>query len=217
MKSKKTLISSSIIILLCLAIILGVTYALFTDSITTSSHLRAGTLDAVLTRTNLKYSVLGENGRLVENEITADVDFTEDSSDNVFGISDNMRIAPKSYFDADFSLGHADESNVAFDYAVGIELNGTSNALAAQLEVTVTRPDGTTVAKKLSEFTGGYTVVVGTIEANAANQNFSVRIDFVNDVTVNANLASGATPIDNDLAQIQELDFDLYVEATQVS
>jgi len=214
MKSRKTLIGSVIIIIICLAIIAGVAYALLADSIDTRAHLRAGALDVILIRTNLEYKVLDENGRLTVYEDMNDFDFTEDVSDNVFGISESVRIAPNSYFDATFTVGHGEESNVAFDYKVGIDLNGTSNDLAEQVKVIVTGPNNVTVTKMLSDFNDGATVAVGTIDAHAPSQNFNVRVEFIDDEATGQLLDSNKV-IDNDLTQSQTVAFDLYVKANQ--
>ena len=71
MRSKNTrrvLTVSGAIILLCMTIIIGVTFTLFTDSKRLNNHLRAGDLEVSLTRTCLEYSVLDSNGKLANCE-----------------------------------------------------------------------------------------------------------------------------------------------------
>ena len=216
MKKKRVLLVSCSVILLCMSIIVGMTYALFTDSVSVNNHLKAGNLDITLTRTNLEYSVLNEDGELAVTEVTDDYNFTASTNENVFGIdAKDIRIVPGSYFDADMEI--ANNGNVAFTYSVGISLIGNSNALAEQLQVTVTHPDGTITTKKLSELAGGLSISTGKMKVTDATQSFSVKIDFIDDVVANANLANGETPMDNDLAQTQSAVFDLVVTAVQAT
>lgn len=216
MKKKRVLLVSCSVILLCMSIIVGMTYALFTDSVSVKNHLKAGNLDITLTRTNLEYSVLNEDGELAVTEVTDDYNFTASTNENVFGIdAKDIRIVPGSYFDADMEI--ANNGNVAFTYSVGISLIGNSNALAEQLQVTVTHPDGTTTTKKLSELAGGLSIATGKMKVTDATQSFSVKVDFINDVVANADLANGETPMDNDLAQTQSAVFDLVVTAVQAT
>ena len=51
---KRTLIVSAAIILLAMTIIVGTTFALFTDTQTVSNHLQAGTLEVTLKRRTYK-------------------------------------------------------------------------------------------------------------------------------------------------------------------
>lgn len=216
MKKKRVLLVSCSIILLCMSIIIGMTYALFTDSVSVKNHLKAGNLDITLTRTNLKYSVLNEDGELAVTEVTDDYNFTASTNENIFGIdATDIRIVPGSYFDADMEI--ANNGNVAFTYSVGIQLIGNSNALAEQLQVTVTHPDGTTTTKKLSELADGLSIATGKMKVTDASQSFSVKVEFIDDVVANANLATGETPMDNDLAQTQSAVFDLVVTAVQAT
>ena len=216
MKKKRVLLVSCSVILLCMSIIVGMTYALFTDSVSVNNHLKAGNLDITLTRTNLEYSVLNEDGELAVTEVTDDYNFTASTNENVFGIdAKDIRIVPGSYFDADMEI--ANNGNVAFTYSVGISLIGDSNALAEQLQVTVTHPDGTTTTKKLSDLAGGLSIATGKMKVTDASQSFSVKVDFIDDVVANANLTDGETPMDNDLAQTQSAVFDLIVTAVQAT
>lgn len=50
-----------------------------------------------------------------------------------------------------------------------------------------------------------------------ASQSFSLRVEFIDDVVANADLAAGETPMDNDLAQTQSAVFDLVVTAVQAT
>ena len=51
---KRTLLVSSAVIMLCMTIIVGMTWALFTDTQTVHNHLQAGDLKITLKRTELR-------------------------------------------------------------------------------------------------------------------------------------------------------------------
>ncbi len=206
-KRKRVLLVSCSIILLCLCIIVGMTYALFSDVVSVKNHLRAGALDVSLKRTCLEYSVLDEDGYLAVTTLDGEVDsayivdFTNTTAENVFGIdATDIKIVPGSYFDADLEIGN--NGNVAFTFEVGIRLLGDSNALAEQLQVTVTHADGSTTTKPLSELAGGLTIAAGEMSANDSVRAFGVRVDFVN--CSNNNAAQSETAV-----------FDLIVTAVQ--
>lgn len=212
--NKKALFIAIPIILLCIAIIAGATFGLFTNVINANNHLDSGELEISLIRTDLEYCILNEEGNLEVTTITDDYDFSGSTEENVFGIkSENVKFAPCSYFDADMEIRN--NGNVAFDYSVGIALISDSNDLTEQLIVTVTHFDGTTTTKKLSELVDGASIFTGTMKATETSQSFSVKVEFIDDIVANANLAEGEIPIDNDLAKNQSAVFDLVVTAVQ--
>ena len=96
---------SGAIILLCMTIIAGMTFALFTDSKRVKNHLQAGDLEVTLTRTYLEYSVLNPQGKLAVTKVEEDLNFTNSTNQNVFGVdAKNIRIVPGSYFKADLRV-----------------------------------------------------------------------------------------------------------------
>ena len=207
MKSKTTrraLTISCAIVLLCMTIIVGVSYALFTDSKRMSNHLRAGDLEVSLTRTSLEYSILDADGKLAVTKDDQTVDFTEITQENVFGVtSERIFIAPGSFFKATMQVTNI--GNVAFTYDVGIQLANESNALAEQLQVIITRADGTSVSTTLSELADGATIQGGELLAGANSQSFTVEVRFIDDTSI------------NNAAQTQLSVFDLYVNAVQAT
>ncbi|MBR2906584.1 MAG: hypothetical protein IKC26_00890 [Clostridia bacterium] len=220
---KRALLISCAIILLCLAIIAGMTYSLFTESFTVQNHLQAGDLDIQLTRTNLKYGILNADGYIedFENKQSLELTNTNTADLNVFGIdSKDIRIAPECYFEAAFEIDNIGE--VAFNYSVDLVLSGEATDLAKQLQVTITESDGDVVVKWLSDLTaadGYYIAHVHEMSVNDPAETFTVRIDFVDDVVYNptVDLNAGETFMDNDLAQTKTAKFDLIVSATQQS
>lgn len=209
MNKKRALLLSCSVILVCMSVIIGMTYALFSDTVRVSHHLRAGTLDVTLTRDSLSYAVLDSDGTMKEVSEGA-YDFTEASESSIFGLdSSDVYVVPGSYFDAELTLGTA--GNVAFDYTVLLKgVSGIDSELAEQLTVTVETEDGgTTVTKsmKMSELGAtGYTVLSGTMYRGDTSESFSVRIDF-------GDVDDGG--VTNNKAQGQTVSFDLVVLATQ--
>lgn len=202
-KKRRTLLVSFSIIVLCLCAMVGMTYALFTDSALVKNHLAAGNLDVTLTRTNLEYRVLDENGYLETTTVEEDIDFTSSTNENVFGIdAKGMVITPGSYFDAELELSN--DGNVAFTYSVTIKLSSEANKLAEQLQVTITHADGSTTSKKLSELSSTLTMEAGIMGSKDTSKVFNVKVEFV-DLT------------SNNLAQNQKVVFDIIVSATQAT
>lgn len=213
MKKKRILLVSCSIILLCMMIITGMTYSLFTDTFRVTNHLEAGYLNISLQRVFLEYSVLNERGVLDVIVDDTVCDFTEVNAKNMFGIdAKDVKIVPGSYFDAKLRIINdnsdptsKDYSNVAFDYSVEIVLaDGYNNNLARQMQVVITNNEGVTITKKLSELSGGNTFMVGTLLAGERSQDFNIRVEFL-DV------------VDNNSAQGQTAVFDLVVRAVQAT
>lgn len=215
MKKKRVLLISCSVIMLCICIIAGMSYALFTDSVSVGNHLQAGNLNVTLTRTNLEYSVLNAEGELAVTTVAEDLDLTTSNANNVFGIdSTDIRIVPGSYFDADLEIKNA--GNTAFNYSISIKLLGNSTDLAEQLKVTVTHPNGTTTEKMLSELAGGLSIDTGKMKVGDTAQSFSVRVEFVNDSDYNVNLPV-EDRLNNNAAQNDSAVFDLVVTAVQAT
>lgn len=218
MNKKRVLLVSCSIILLCLSIVAGMTYSLFTDSFSVGNHLEAGELNITLLRTYLKYNVLNELGVLEEIVDDTVYDFTKETDENAFGLNaKGIKIVPGSYFDAKMKIVNDNSdpnsqnySNVAFDYSVEIKLVKGYNELARQMQVVITNHDGESVTKRLSDvYAEGYVFELGTLLAGEESQEFSVRVEFLDD--------SNYAGMDNDLAQGEGLVFDIVVKAVQAT
>ena len=212
---RRDILISCSVILLCLAIVVGVSYALFTDSASVQNHLQAGTLDVDLYRTNLKYKVLNTtDGYFDEITDNSRVEFTGATNENIFGIdTQTAKIAPGSYFEAVLTLEN--NGNVAFTYGVQLKMLDDSKNdydLEEQLMVTITQDrngNGTIEAEEkiyapLKNFTGDNSYAFGEMAANDAAQSFTVKVEF-------QNLANDV----NNEAQSEAAAFDLIVVATQ--
>lgn len=213
MKKTRIVLVSCSVILLCLCIIAGMSYALFTDSASAINHLKAGKLDVTLQRTNLSYSVINEEGvfETVKDDKTV-VDFTDATGENAFGLdSTTTLIAPGSYFDSEMTI--TNNGNVAFNYTVKIVLkDGTDEVFAKQLKVITTDAEGNVAAEKmLSDYANGVVISNGNIGVSTTgdplSETFKVYVEFV-DITANK---------DNNNAMDKNVFFDIVVEATQVT
>ena len=214
---KRILLTASASILLCLTVMIGVTYSLFSDSTTVKNHLTAGDLEADLWRTNLEYSSLDAEGILQKNTVDEDLDMsnTKLTEANAFGLdTEDVIIIPGSYIKADMEIRNT--GNVAFNYVVKLIFTGDTtkaNHFAEQLHITITYPDGkTSEITSLDKFTadGNYYVImhggltVSTVEGAYSSDAFSIRIDFID----NEN---------NNLSQAATASFDLIVESVQMT
>ncbi|MBQ8496562.1 MAG: hypothetical protein IJ489_03795 [Clostridia bacterium] len=206
---KRVLLVSGAIILLCITIIAGMTFALFTDEEAVNNHLKAGDLDITLIRTNLKSTRLTERGFLETVTDDTDKDFTNNKDENVFGL-DGELIVPLSEYEADLTL--TNKGDVAFKYGIQIVLGEDSDPdLAEQLEVTVTvnNADGTTETKRLNEGLGiGSNAQTFGLLAVGDDCDFSVKVKFLDD-------RKYEDEFENNDAQGDDVYFDLVVYAVQ--
>ena len=207
----RTLLVSCVVILLNVAMIVGVTWALFTDTQKVSNHLQAGDLSITLKRTELTKTTLNTNGYLVEQPTdTTVVNFSNPTDANVFGLGENEKIVPGSKFVAKMDI--ANNSDVAFGYWIEIVCTDKESGanLAKQLKVTVNTGsdasafvnDGLTVKGE-----NGYVGELG-IGATAA---FTVTVEFLDSFVAENNIEN------NDLAKGENLSFDLVVHAVQAT
>ncbi len=211
MKRKSAaLVGASASALLGMAALVGGTYALFTDSATVTNHLKAGTLKISLVRTKLTKASIDSDGYIAETVDSIEKDFTGETGENVFGLEDGEFIVPCSSYTANMRIynglkenGSYVKSAVAFSYSVKIVLGeGSDQALSEQLEITVgqgTKED----TKKLSEI-GSDAILTGDMKKTDESADFWVKAEFL-DLEEN-----------ND-AQGQKADFDLVVEAVQLT
>ena len=206
----RTLLMASMTIMLCVAMIVGGTYALWSKTVNVENHLVAGELKLKLERTGLNKTILGSDGYMITKSYTEEeayADFTEDNSTaNVFGIVDGELVVPTSAYEATMRL--TNNGDVAFKYDVIIKLTSVSNELAKQLMVSI---DGVEQGY-LSTFEGeDGKVVIATrnVAKGVSDTEFTVKIEFRND-------ADAEGLVNND-AMSQEAEFDLIVKAVQLT
>ncbi len=202
-KSKvRTLLMACVMIMLSAAMIVGGTYALWSDNVTVENHLSSGTLQVKLERISLTKTYLDdETGYLVTTDPdTTIVDFTDTNTadDNVFGIEDE-KVVPCSEYEAKLRL--TNNGDVAFTYDVIIKLNSASNALAEQLKVYIDDEYKGTLDQYAVD--GKAIIFTQTMAKNDVAKEFTVKIQFINDNNI------------NNEAQGKEVKFDLLVNAVQ--
>lgn len=215
---KRVLLVSSSVILLCMAIILGMTWSLFTDTRTVLNHIKAGDLSITLKRTELVKTTLNTSGYLVDSEKdTSVIDFSGPTRENVFSLATGNdgeiteRIVPGSKFVATMQIEN--HSDVAFGYWIQIKCDDedAGKALANQLRITVNVGDN---ADGESDFVGTGLEVRGDdgfVDVLAVNESetFKVTVEFLDDAD---NIC-----FDNDSAQNDQIKFDLIVHAVQAT
>ena len=198
-KKTRTLLISMITACLCLALIIGATFALFSDVFSVNNHLAAGNLEVGLKRVSYQECVLNAEGELVTGEKdTTEINLVKDSSE-LFKVT---KAVPGSWYEAE--IGVENLGSVAFDYGVRIIWDGENAsagglALAGQLQITITQ-NGEQKAKFMLD--EAEDTDLSFIAANGAEQTFTVRSEFTDDAA-------------NHDAQSAELTFDLQVYATQ--
>lgn len=219
---KRALMVSGAIILLCMSIIVGMTWALFTDTQNVHNHLKAGDLKITLKRTELTKTTLDASGYLVETQVQKATDnaviFSHPTDENVFGLTSTNgeqteKIVPGSKFVAKMVIEN--NSDVAFGYWIEIVCTDKTNGenLAKQLKVTVN------TGKDSSDLVGNGLTVKGENDgyvgelAIGATGTFTVTVEFL-DSFVDEN---GLEKYDNDKAKSEEIKFDLVVHAVQAT
>lgn len=209
---KRALLVSASVILLCMTIIVGMTWALFTDMQKVSNHLQAGDLSITLKRTELTKTTLNAQGKLVTSAAdTTVVNFSNPTDENVFGTVTGEKIVPGTKYKAKMQIEN--HSDVAFGYWIEIVCTDKTKGanLAKQLKVTVNTGsdasafvnDGLTVKGA----DGGY---VGELIIGASAE-FTVTVEFLDSFVAANNIDH------NDLAQGKNLSFDLVVHAVQAT
>ena len=225
LKTKRALLIAGSLIMLCMSAVVGMTYALFTDSESVENHLRAGRLDVALVRTHLSYALLDEDGYLFESSTDEPCDFTNVTEENVFGLTTtDKKIAPGCYFEATLSLQN--KGDVAFAYSVGIRMSEENSAFAKQLRLTLMDAEGNILkdgngneipARMLSELSEGLTVTAGEMSADDTEAVFIVRVEFVEQSDYNTPDMTPEEKLCNNDAMGTEAAFDLVVTATQIA
>ena len=195
-KRKRILLISGAVILLCITIIIGMSYALFSDTERVTNHLQAGNLNITLERTKLVSRYLTDKGFLNTKSDTTLKDFTDNKNENVFDITDSTLIVPGCEYIADLRI--TNNSKTAFSYWVEVVYKGEKDVdLASQIEVTIIRDN-----KVIGTLDKGLTSATINILAVGEYDDFTVGIKF-KDLTT------------NNSAMDDSLDFDLVVHAIQ--
>ena len=208
----RALVTSSAIILLCITIVFGMSYALFTDTQKVTNHLKAGDLRITLTRTELTKTTLNAEGKLVTSgPDTNPKNFSNPTDENVFDIVKDEKIVPGTKYVAKMLIEN--NSDVAFGYWIEIVCSDKTNGehLAKQIKATVnTGSDASAFVNDGLVVTGANGGYVGELKVGNSAE-FTVTIEFLDSFAKENNIDH------NDLAQGESLSFDLIVHAVQAT
>ena len=196
---RRTLLISGSTVLLSLTVIVGMTFALFSDEEIVNNHLKAGDLDITLTRTKLTSTYLTEKGFLDTVTDDRDKDFSNGTDENVFALEGAV-IVPQSKYIAEMQVSN--NSDVAFGYWVEIVYTGKAEIeLADQIDITV----NTAESKRLNQglMVGSANEPIAVLGVGDAS-TFTVTVEFMD-------LANDV----NNQAQGDDVTFDLVVHAVQ--
>ena len=208
---KRALLVSASVILLCMTIIVGMTWALFTDTQKVTNHLQAGDLSITLKRTELTKTTLNAQGKLVTSAPdTTTKNFSNPTDENVFGIVEGEKIVPGTKYQA--SMQVENHSDVAFGYWIEIVCTDKTNGadLAKQLKVTVNTGSDASASVNDGLTVGSSSNYVGELIIGASAE-FTVTVEFLDSFVAANNIDH------NDLAQGENLSFDLVVHAVQAT
>ncbi len=218
---RKTLLLSIIALCICTMLIVGGTFALFTDEVRTNVHLSAGNLEVGLYRISYQDYVLTENGLMAEGtENKTRVDLTKDNS----VLFSAYKAVPTSWYKATIEVSNL--GSTAFDYGMRIiwnEDNTATNAeklFAGQIKITVTSEKLSAPVEFMLDECSTNSVSLGHLlkcdeNGNAVVETFTVKAEFVDDIGYNAELDNPDEHINNNLAMDVPLDFDVQVFAVQ--
>ena len=220
-------------LMLCLALVAGGTYALFTDATELKTHLVAGTLEVDLVRTKLSATYLdATTGYLTGPSVLHDEDISfknpgtlgildvpaDPSNPNAQPIASSV-MAPGCSYTVDMEIRGTADNSVAFGYWIQIDYQGTANEFSKQIMVSVTTEDGTTVTKMandLSETLGSDDDLLGTVAKNGAAK-FTLTVTFCDDSTFAGDNSTANDSLTNNDAKTQDFEFDIIVHAVQAT
>ena len=208
---KRALFVSASVIMLCMTIIVGMTWALFTDTQKVTTHLRAGDLSITLKRTELTKTTLNAEGKLVTSAPdTTTKNFSNPTDENVFGIVEGEKIGPGTKYQASMQIEN--HSDVAFGYWIEIVCTDKTNGadLAKQLKVTLNTGSDASASVNDGLTVGSSSNYVGELIIGATAE-FTVTVEFLDSFVAENNIDH------NDLAQGESLSFDLVVHAVQAT
>lgn len=224
-KRKDTLwISALLALVLCVVLLIGGTYALFTGNVEVNNHLSAGNLKVGLTRVSYKEHNLDERGVLTDKIDDTVIDLTQDGKE-IFTVD---KAVPTSWYEATIEVSNL--GSAAFDYGMRIlwtdmqvddekydeTLHKNDEILAAQIQITVTSSkiadadadgqdeNGTNYVQFMLDKCADpeNDISLGYLLKNEGTNSFTVKAEFLNNEVNNA-------------AMLASLTFDVQVFATQ--
>lgn len=174
------------LVLCCFALVIGVSYGLYDETVSIQTHLVAGSLKATLERVKLTTYNIGSDGNfssVVDDKVK---DFSTATQDSVFGITAGTVAAPGSTFTAEMRITNG--GDVAFYYYLETFCNAvvSDQTFASMLQLTVLSEDGVQREVRLGD---GLTMgeegeAVGSVNVGES-ENFTVTLKFLDDANNN--------------------------------
>ena len=198
-RTKRALLSNVVALLLCFSMLIGTTYAWFTDSVTSAGNkIVAGTLDVQL---------------LMDADVDGTYDDISDSTSPIFG---EGSIAQDNNAETLWEPGKTqvaylaikNNGNLDLKYTVGLNVVDVKNSLYKVMEYAIV-PDAD-ANNQVTAWNGGNSVVVGT-------QSVSDAVELKVGETHYFALAIHMDEMAGDRYQGGEVNFDLTVLATQLA
>lgn len=170
------------LVLFCFALAIGVTYGLYDETMSTQTHLVAGSLKATLERVKLTTYNVDSSGNftyVVDDKVK---NFSTNTEDCIFGINAGTVAVPGSTFTADMRI--ANNGDVAFYYYLETFCNAlvSDQTFASMLELTVLSERGIWRTVHLSDglTLGDEDEAIGSVDAGEAD-TFTVTLKFLDE------------------------------------
>ncbi len=179
---KRIIVLTGVLVICCLVLAIGVSYGLYDETVTIRNHLVAGSLKATLERVKLTTYNIGSDGNfstVVDDKVK---DFSAETQDSIFGITEGTKAAPGSTFTAEMRITNG--GDVAFYYYLEMLSNTvvSDKTFASMLQLTVSSDDGVwheaSVADGLTLGEDGS--AVGTVNVGES-EIFTVTLEFLDD------------------------------------
>ena len=213
----KTLLISTMTLMLCIMLISAATFALYSQETRITNHLEAGKLELQLWRVGVAQHTLNDAGYLEtvtrgQGETTPSgnavyQNFSGSVNDNFFGLTDQdlKSLVPGAWYETTLKL--VNNGDVAFTFSINIVAIQASSALQEQVTVSIIPCDengnaiGNATSKTLSELVANSVAVTQVMDATATEQYVKVKIAF-----------------SDKISEIDEngVNFDLLVKADQL-
>ncbi len=178
---KKIFVLTVALILCCFALAFGVSYGLYDETVSTPTHLVAGSLKATLERVKLTTYNIGSDGNFTTVVDDTVKDFSAETQDSVFGIAAGTLAAPGSTFTAEMRISNG--GDVAFYYYLESFCNGmvSDQTFASMLQLTVVSEKGVTREVLLGDgLTASDGEAIGSVSVGGS-ENFTVTLKFLDD------------------------------------
>ncbi|MBQ3493763.1 MAG: hypothetical protein IJA88_06615 [Clostridia bacterium] len=192
-KKIKMLFLSCLTIMLCISAIAVGTYALFSQEVTLTNHLQAANLGFKLERTYIEKTIGGVVQTPVD-ETANPTDFTNATTENIFGLTQNDYVVPTDSLTVTLKLTNT--GNIAFKYWVKLDNFVGEQSFRDQLSIELLKEDGTA-------YDGGTETNPIIVQAGATALTFKVKVTFEDLIT-------------NNSVMNKSVSFDLVVSAVQL-